>query len=83
MDFDSCVELLAARPSDAHAHCDHAQHEEEKLEPEQQHPKQEQQPPVKDGESAEVVEDQSARELVATFFRLQEQRVRIYADFHK
>lgn len=85
MDFNSCVELLAARPADAHAHCDHAQHEEEKLEHEQQQPLGESESAEDVAAGGDHVDDAnlSARELVRSFFRLQEQRVQIYADFQK
>lgn len=80
MDLTKCVELLAARPADAHAHCEHAKHEAEDVETAAH---QVEALALDEAQGEQEIRELSSLELARVFLRLQEDRVLIYADFQQ
>lgn len=84
MDFRESLKVLAARPADAHADCEHVKHTE--AEQVEQQPGNEAGTELHDEEdevSALLNAEAPALELIRSVLRLQEKRVLIYAEFER
>lgn len=75
MDFQTCFELLAARPAHVHQNCESSVSQDVELSIHDQED-------VKNKDSVVLNETSSISSLLHHVFSLQEQRVQIYKEFH-